>query len=60
MDKPLAIKVRNLITYIGNALGFQLVAAPDCPYRNHIGALLTGCRVTSWFKLSACCSPEGL
>ena len=41
MDKPLAIKVRNLITYIGNARGFQLIAAPDCPYRNHIGALLT-------------------
>ena len=41
MDKPLAVKVRNLITYIDNALGFQLIAAPDCPYRNHIGALLT-------------------
>ena len=41
MDKPLAVKVRNLITYIGNARGFQLSAAPDCPYRNHIGALLT-------------------
>ena len=41
MDKPLAVKVRNLITYIDNARGFQLIAAPDCPYRNHIGALLT-------------------
>ena len=41
MDKPLAVKVRTLITYIGNARGFQLIAAPDCPYRNHIGALLT-------------------
>ena len=55
MDKPLAVKVRNLITYIDNARGFQLIAAPDCPYRNHIGALLT-----SRFKLSACSSSEGL
>lgn len=41
MDKPLAVKVRDLITYICNARGFQLIAAPDCPYKNHIGALLT-------------------
>lgn len=41
MDKPLAVKVRDLITHIGNTRGFHLIAAPDCPYRNHIGALLT-------------------
>ena len=41
MDKPLAVKVRDLITHIDNARGFHLMAAPDCPYRNHIGALLT-------------------
>lgn len=41
MDKPLAVKVRNLITYIGKTRDFQMIAAPDCPYRNHIGALLT-------------------
>ena len=36
MDKPLAAKVRDLITHIGNTRGFHLIAAPDCPYRNHI------------------------
>lgn len=41
MDKPLAVKVRDLITYICNARDFHLIAAPDCPYKNHIGALLT-------------------
>lgn len=40
-NKPLALKVRDLITYIRHTRDFQLIEAPDCPYKNHIGALFT-------------------
>lgn len=41
MNKPLAFKVRNLITYIDNNRSFDLIEAHQCPYKDHIGALLT-------------------
>ncbi len=42
MDKPLAAKVRDLITYICNTRDFQLIEAPVCPYKIASDVVLPG------------------